>query len=204
VTDAGGPRRAFRPELNLLLPESWVARASVELIEPEIDAHVLITFDDLGEHGTLDDYVEGYGSVLESRTPNYEEVRRESVELTAGRAAIVRQFRWQPDGGAPVEQLQVYLVDGQRGVAATLSTPRPLAEVEPAFVDLLRGITTAAPPVGGLARLADDPRSRTFDALERGDLAAAPRRGNGGVPEAGRWQDARTAWEARAEGGHKP
>lgn len=204
MSDASPPRRLFGPDLRLLVPHDWLARAAVELLHPELKAHVLVTFDDIGEQGTLDEYVDSYGSVHESRTPNYEEVRRSQVELGGSRLAVLRQFRWQADGGRPVEQLQAYVVDGQSGIAATLSTPRPLAEVEPLFLELLGGIVSAGAPGVGLVRLVDEPRSRTFDALERGQLAAARGGSNGPAPDSGRWRDARTAWEARTEGAMTP
>jgi hypothetical protein len=199
---ASEPTRLFRPDLAVLAPAAWRARASIELVEPNLRAHVVMTLDDLGEDDSLDSYSGAYGTVLAERAPHYEELRREMVALSDGRPVVVRRFRWRAEGAEPVEQVQVYVVQGGRGLAATLSSPRPLDELEPRVLELVEGARLEGRSGGMLARVADDPRSRTYAAFERGELATTLRRalGNGHTQSTGRdeWTPVREAWERAA------
>jgi hypothetical protein len=45
------------------------------------------------------------------------------VEVFGGRHGFLRQFRWTPQDGPPVTQIQLYYVDEGRGFTATATTP---------------------------------------------------------------------------------
>ena len=199
MTDTADSVRVYRPSLSLSVPPGWLARTSVELIEPSLEARVVVALDELGEQGSLDEYADSYGAMFQDSAPNYQELRREHVLLADRRPAVLRRFRWQPEGGDAIEQLQVYFLQGSRGVAATLSSPRSLDQLESHALELIAGIRLDGAPGGGLVRLADDPRSRTYEALERGELAT-PRTDDGrdGGEDSSGWQAARTAWNAGA------
>ena len=191
----------YRASLTALVPAGWLVRESLELAAPGAKARVGASGDYLDEATDLDEYARRYAELLE-RLPGYEELGLEEVSGATGERALLRRFRWTPEGGDAISELQLYSLAAGRGICATASAlESDLPSLEAQLREVLRAISVAgvAAP-GGLVRADASPRARTYEALERGELAAA--RGNGGaevVPEQPRWEEARAAWEAAAD-----
>jgi hypothetical protein len=58
----------------------------------------------------------------EQEFPGYCELGREPTLLGDGIPAVVRHLEWTPPDGAQVTQIQLYRVDGDRGLMATGTT----------------------------------------------------------------------------------
>jgi hypothetical protein len=95
-------------------------------------------------------------------------------------------------------QLQLYALEQRRGVVGTATAEsESFGRLEPMLREILLGLgvprAVASAPVGWLD---DSPRRRTYLALERGELSAAPASTAAGAepPSDGSWSASREAW----------
>jgi hypothetical protein len=198
----------FTARLTALIPDGWFARESIQLASAEHDAFVVGSADVLPPGTTVEQYAEQYGEQLRERLPNYQELELEQATLPGGRPAFIRKFRWAPPDGDPVAELQMYTVENGRGIIASGRTAEEtFGELEQRLRELLAGIGVgSAPPAGGIMRRDASPQSRTYDALETGQLSTTPTEAfgldatNGSedvTPEqvGAAWGDVRTSWQ---------
>jgi hypothetical protein len=201
---AGQPSRVFNPGLSILLPDGWIARASVELVAPDVQTVITATLEDTAADTVLEEYADAHGAMLAEQVEGYEQMSCKIVALPEDRRALVRRFAWTPEGLSRTEQVQLYVVENGRGLVATaIAEDTDLDGLERRLRDLAAGIQfVGSAPRGGLTRVVDDPRSRTYAAFERGELATTLERalGREGVERPGSeaWRSPREAWEQAA------
>jgi hypothetical protein len=205
--------KRFRSALTALIPEGWIVRESIEFGSPKGEGYVVAASDTLPSALTTDEYAERYGKQLGERLPEYEELQVETITRGPGETAVIRSLRWSPPQGEPVAELHLYAVQDGRGIIArACSRAEAFGELEPKLRALVTavGMTSPAPRVGVL-RVEDTPRTRTYAALETGQLATTPARAFGFEPNAGEeaqgaedeveqaWKQARAEWRRTRE-----
>jgi hypothetical protein len=99
-------------------PDGWCAKWSVTVQSPTGDANVIVSSEPLDPTIDSKDYADAQGELLEDEFPGYDE---ESFERATafGMPGYLREFRWTPEDGDPVRQLQSYAADDGTGYVAT-------------------------------------------------------------------------------------
>jgi hypothetical protein len=202
MTDrAGHPIRVFNPGLSVLLPGGWTARASIELVAPEARTVITATLEETAPETALEEYAAAHEALLSAQVEGYEEMSCRTIAMSDGRAAVMRRFAWAPADSGRIEQVQLYVLGNGRGLVATaVSEDADIAGLEQRLQEVAAGIQFGgSAPRGGLGRVAADPRSRTYAAFERGELATRLERvlETEGL-ERKAWRSAREAWEQAA------
>jgi hypothetical protein len=108
------------PEIRVPLLDGWHVKESYTLIDPSGDANVIVSSEPLGGQD-LDSrhYAALQGSYLHEEFTGYEEIEFAPHPVFGGRPGFLRTFRWTPEDGEPVVQLQSYFAEGDRGYTAT-------------------------------------------------------------------------------------
>ncbi len=167
--------RAFSPRLAATVPDGWVARGTVELASADLRARVVASAEELPADATIEDYLEQHEKMLTEHFPGYEELGVERVPTASGSEAVLRRFTWQPPDWPAVGQLQLYAVQGGRGLVVTASAEADrFAEIEPALREVVLGIRLelSAGREGAVVRTGTGPREQTYAALDAGALVA--------------------------------
>lgn len=111
------------PQMAVAVPDGWYYKESFTLLAPDGQANVILSSEPLDPPQSLEEFATVQGDLLQSEFPGYRELGFEGFTLSEGGDAKLRIFEWEPPGGAPVTQMQVYHVVGQRGVTSTATTP---------------------------------------------------------------------------------
>lgn len=189
--------RRFRPVLTGIAPDGWFARESIHLSDGG-GGSVVAAVEFIAPGTTLERYAQEYGEILSRELPGFAELDLSETTLASGAPGLMRRFRWTPEAGEPVTQLQLYALEGGKGVVATATAPADsFAELEPMLHELLRGIELPRAWVGGSVGLWEEtPRHATYQALLRGELVAGrePRDTAAGKNGDDGWADARRVW----------
>ncbi len=146
-------------------PPGWSVKEQVTLLEPSGRANVIASSEELSGEPDSAAYVQAQGEILKAEYPGFEELSLEPIQLLGGQRGWLRRFRWQPNDGLPVTQLQMYFVQGSRGFTATATaSSQDFAGFEQVLRDVLESLSfkraVAAPDSGAadeLARQKDDP-----------------------------------------------
>jgi hypothetical protein len=203
----------FRSGLTALVPDGWLARESIQFASAEGDTVVFASADFLPAGTTVEQFAEQYAEQLGQHLPEYKQLDVDNAQLSGGRSAIVRRFRWAPPDAEALTEIQVYTIENGRGVVATARAPeKRFDELEPHMRELLAGIGVAGPrPGGGIVRREESARARTYEAFEAGQLSTTPASAFGleptnGNPEAKAadevstvWGDMRSSWRQERE-----
>lgn len=103
-------------------PPGWWVRQTTEVVDPGREVHVSAA-SELVAPGT-DAYTHARRSQEASAAlPGYQDVTMPSEGVLGGSPCLVRQWRWQPEVGREVMQLQAYIIGD--GVAHTLTATWP-------------------------------------------------------------------------------
>jgi hypothetical protein len=167
--------RAFSPRLVAAVPDAWVVRGTIELVSQDLRARVVASAEELPADATLEGYLEQQAQLLTEHFPSYEELGVERVSTASGSEAVLRRFTWQPPEWPAVGQLQLYAVEGGRGLVVTASTEADrFAELEPVLREVVLGVRLelSAGREGAVIRTGTSPRDRTYAALDAGALVA--------------------------------
>jgi tetratricopeptide (TPR) repeat protein len=142
----GGEMDRFESHLSVGRPPGWTVKESVTLYEPSGRANVIVTTEPVPPGTTTEDYADAAGRQLEEseQFPGYRELKREQTEVD-GLPAVIRKFEWKPaESGAPFTQIQLYQVDGPRGLTATgTTTSESWDDLEPDLEQLLLSIAAS-------------------------------------------------------------
>lgn len=114
-----------RSSVSLEIPEGWYVKESYTVLAPDGQANVIVSSEPLDPGVEARQYAEVQGSLLRGEFPGYEEdgdVEPFSIHGLSG-PAFLRRFRWQPEDGVAVRQVQVYGVRSGRGFTATATAP---------------------------------------------------------------------------------
>ena len=133
AVDDGTARLAADPA------DGWLVRESVQYTLADGSANVIMSSEPLTEGLTLADYAGLQGELLAREFAGYEQLGYERVPVLGLADGFRRRFTWTPVNGVPVTQVQLYALDGGRGVTATATTPS----------------TAVGTNMGGLERLLD-------------------------------------------------
>lgn len=112
----------FVSALGASLPDDWLYKESITLLEGEGQANIIFSSEPLSDDIDTNTYADIQGSLLRDEFPEYDQFAREGTRLS-GHDAVYRRFQWTPPDGVPVTQIQVYLAHGGRGYTATATTP---------------------------------------------------------------------------------
>jgi tetratricopeptide (TPR) repeat protein len=119
----GGEMERFDSQLSIARPPGWGVKESVTLLEPSGQANVIVSTEPVPPGTTTEDYARANEEQMDQGDfPGYRQFSREETEFANGGPAIVRRFEWTPPDGATVTQIQLYHVDGDRGLTATGTT----------------------------------------------------------------------------------
>jgi hypothetical protein len=84
---------------------------------------VIVSIEPVPVGTTSQEYADAIGEQFrEEEFAEFDELAVTETELTDGGSAILRRFSWRPSESAPVTQMQLYRVDGARGLTATATT----------------------------------------------------------------------------------
>lgn len=111
------------PTISLPMPEDWVYKESVTLLAPDGRGNVIASSEPVPDDLDTSGYALLQGQMLASELSGYEELSVEKLSLRSGVDGLLRRLRWQPDDVAPVDQLQLYCVVGERGYTVTATAP---------------------------------------------------------------------------------
>jgi hypothetical protein len=189
VTRATPSLRRFRPGLTALAPAGWFVRESIQISNGE-GASVFASADFVTPETTLESYAREHGEVMSRELREFAEL--DLAETTLGvTPALLRRFRWTPEAGDTLTQLQLYAVEGGRAILATATAPADAFEgLEPVLLELLYGIELSRPWPGGPVRLWEEsPRHAAYEAFVRGEVVVLSEEDGGDD-----WADARRAW----------
>ena len=189
--------RRFRPTLTAAAPEGWLARESIQLSNGA-GASVVATVDFVPPDTTPELLAQEYSEIMSRGLPGFVDVDLASITLASGAPGLLRRFRWTPEEGGPVTQLQLYAVEEGRGVVATAAAPADsFSELEPMLHELLRSLELPrAWALRSIGRWEETPRHAIYQTLVRGEHVAGtdPGVADGGEGGSAEWADARRAW----------
>lgn len=114
--------------LRMGVPDRWLAKESLTVMDPNGQANVIVSSEPLASDVDAERYATIQGDLLDREFAGYYEESFEETRVFGGRDGYIRRFGWQPPDGVPVRQIQVYAVEEGRGFTATATTP--LANVE--------------------------------------------------------------------------
>jgi tetratricopeptide (TPR) repeat protein len=119
----GGEMDRFESTISIGQPPDWAAKESVTLSDPSGRANVIVSIEPVPVGTTSQEYADAIGEQFrEEEFAEFHELAVTETELTDGGSAILRRFSWTPSESAPVTQMQLYRVDGARGLTATATT----------------------------------------------------------------------------------
>lgn len=131
----------FETEITAPLPDRWSAVETVTLTHPDGLANVIISVEPVGSELSTEEYAKAQGDLISNQFPEYEEIESAQVDWMGGRQAFRRTFQWQPEGRDPVTQIQLYLVDNERGYTATAtSSLADFTTLQPELMLVLSGL----------------------------------------------------------------
>ena len=140
------------PSAAIPAPPGWLASEVLELVEPRLGAHVIVSAEAVRTGVTASELSQAYGRTLEA-LPDYVDL---GVDERAGAAPAVRRLAWTPRGGATVAQIQAYAVEGNRAYVATATTQRErFTALEPQLRTLLDAILEPVLSGTAIAGVAD-------------------------------------------------
>ncbi|MET0306814.1 MAG: DcrB-related protein [Solirubrobacterales bacterium] len=129
------------------IPEDWVWKESLTLLEGGGKANVIFSTEPLDPSIDLEHYVSVQGELLEREFDGYRQMTLEPMRMMGGREGRLRRFVWHPPEGVEVTQIQLYSVEGSRGYTATATTPTSsFEELEPVLVDILQRLAIGGAP----------------------------------------------------------
>ena len=165
--------RRFRPALTAAAPDGWLARESIRLSNGA-GASVVATVDFFPRDTTPEALAQEYREILSHGLAGFVDVDLTQITLASGTPGLLRRFRWTPEEGGPVTQLQLYAVEEGRGLVATAAAPADsFAGLEPMLHELLRGLELPRASAGGsIGRWEETPRHATYQTLVRGEHVA--------------------------------
>jgi|1186.fasta_scaffold09250_2 hypothetical protein len=111
----------YTPRISTTIPDDWSVKNEVTLREPTGAIQVAIS--DEPVRPDLDS--PAFAHLLGERfreLPGFVEHSYESATVFGGREGVLRHFRWQPANGPAVRELDMYLVEGDRGFRAAATT----------------------------------------------------------------------------------
>src|SRR5436305_237882 len=114
----------FRPLFRAAPPEGWRIRSNLEFETADAQVRVTVFEEPVPARFTVEEYADAYGRLYLEHFPGYREWSVEAAEPVHGLGRqLVRSLTWQPDGGEPLAQVQVYGVLHGRGVVTTGTAP---------------------------------------------------------------------------------
>lgn len=119
----GAVDTVFIPRLRVTLPSGWFAKESITITDPDGAANVIASTEPLDPAIDSHQYAERQGRILHAEFRGYHELEFRPDLVFGGRPGYLRTFRWHPDKGEPVHQIQIYYAAAGRGLTGTATTP---------------------------------------------------------------------------------
>ena len=112
----------FTAQLSAAMPDGWLAKESITLLDPRGQANVIASSEPLDPSIDTARYAEIQSGLLEKEFPGYRQLSYSRTELFGGRYGYERRFEWTPSEGQRVTQIQAYYAENGRGYTMTATT----------------------------------------------------------------------------------
>jgi tetratricopeptide (TPR) repeat protein len=119
----GGHMTRSNLDISVDVPDGWQLKQSITVFAPDGLANVIASTEPLAPEFTTETYAGAQGDLLDREFPQFEQLELSQIQTDDEREFIRRVFRWTPEGGEQVTQIQLYCATRGRGYTATATTP---------------------------------------------------------------------------------
>lgn len=113
----------FQSILRAELPDGWLGKDSMSLLEPNGRCNVICSSEPLDPSIDAFEYARWQGELLEEEFNGYELIAFKPELVFGGRPGYMREFSWTPEDGRTIRQIQLYYSVSGRGFTATATSP---------------------------------------------------------------------------------
>ncbi len=137
---------------ELSVPDAWVDRTIYTFVGPtgeDATPWVRAVLDHSAAHSTLESFADRTIRAASTAAPGYRLLRRQSVTLADGSAALRAEVRWFPTSEIRLYQRTVYVLWGKSGVTVTSQLTKKTRLTQGPIVDrLMESLRRRVPPPG--------------------------------------------------------